>query len=145
MKDYTEQYFKEVQEELVQFNDKFKDSCNNERNNFTERFNQLGEDDDQFNEEFEGRQELLDMLSDVENALIPEALNHLREQMDSKLDEVNRQIDRKLRDEWSLMETQIGDAQHMRNRNIIQEIIETCENFNEEIGKSLNELIIFCR
>jgi len=69
-----------------------------EKENFTERFNQLGEDDDQFNEEFEGRQELLDMLSDPEGTVIQESLNHLREQMEQKINEMESIITKKTKD-----------------------------------------------
>lgn len=63
-----------------------------------------------------------------------------KENVDSKISDKETEIVRTLQEDWRQTETRILEEQHTRNRNIIEEIIKTCENFREEIRKKSTHL-----
>lgn len=65
-----------------------------------------------------------------------------KENVDSKIGDKETEIVRTLQDDWRQTETRILEEQHMRNRNIIEEIIKTCENFREDIRKSFSYFLM---
>lgn len=62
-------------------------------------------------------------------------LDASKENIDTKIGDKESEINRTLQDDWKQTETRILDQQSTRNRNIIEEIIKTCETFREEIRK----------
>jgi len=62
-------------------------------------------------------------------------LDASKENIDTKIGDKESEINRTLQDDWKQTETRILDQQSTRNRNIIEEIIKTCETFKEEIRK----------
>ena len=58
-----------------------------------------------------------------------------KETVDSKIGDKETEIVRALGDDWKNADNRITEEQHMRNRNIIEEIIKTCEDFREDIRK----------
>lgn len=66
-----------------------------------------------------------------------------KENVDSKIGDKETEIVRTLQDDWRQTETRILEEQHMRNRNIIEEVITTAESFREDISKIIISLIMF--
>lgn len=67
-----------------------------------------------------------------------------KENVDSKIGDKETEIVRTLQDDWKQTETRILEEQHMRNRNIVEEIVKTCDNFREDIRKALFAFINEC-
>lgn len=61
-----------------------------------------------------------------------------KETVDSKIGDKETEIQRALGDDWKNTETKILEEQHHRNRNVVEEIIKTCEEFKEDISKFLS-------
>jgi hypothetical protein len=76
---------------------------------------------------------LLDLWSD-KDALVAH-LEASKENVDSRISEKENEINRKIADDWRNTYTQLLEGQHKRNRNIIEEIVSSCMNFRDEIGK----------
>jgi uncharacterized Zn finger protein len=70
-------------------------------------------------------------------------LDASKENIDTKIGDKESEINRTLQDDWKQTETRILDQQSSRNRNIIEEIIKTCETFREEIRKFLSSKLPF--
>ena len=68
-----------------------------------------------------------------------------KENVDSKIGDKETEIVRTLQEDWKTTETRILDAQHMRNRNIVEEVIKTCVDFREDISKCTFHLIFIGR
>jgi hypothetical protein len=60
-----------------------------------------------------------------------------KETVDSKIGDKETEIQRTLLEDWRQTETRILEEQHMRNRNIVEEIVNTSQNFKEDIRKVL--------
>lgn len=58
-----------------------------------------------------------------------------KENVDQKISDKETDIVRTLQEDWKATETRILDQQQMRNRNIIEEVIKTCENSRDDISK----------
>ena len=78
---------------------------------------------------------LLDLWSD-KDALVAH-LEASKENVDSKISEKENEINRAIADDWKNTYTKLQEEQHRRNRNIIEEIVSSCLNFRDEIGKFL--------
>ena len=57
-----------------------------------------------------------------------------KENVDQKISDKETDIVRTLQEDWKTTETRILDQQQMRNRNIVEEVIFTCENYREDIS-----------
>lgn len=76
---------------------------------------------------------LFDLWTD-KDALVTH-LEASKENVDSKISEKENEINRSIADDWKTIHTNLIEAQHRRNRNIIEEVVTSCITFREEIGK----------
>ena len=49
--------------------------------------------------------------------------------MENNITKCEKDINKRVKDEWVAIEKRITDNQHTRNRAIVKEIIETCADF----------------
>lgn len=59
-----------------------------------------------------------------------------KENVDGKISDKESEINRAISDDWKATENKIIDEQHHRNRTIVEEVINTCNNFRDEISKN---------
>jgi len=94
----------------------------------------LGEGED-LGEDFN---EYIDLLIDKDPLV--QHLEQSKEQIAKKIDEMEKYIIRSTKDEWANLEKEMLLNQHKRNRNIIKEIITTCNMFKNEISEEFTNL-----
>ena len=67
-------------------------------------------------------------------------LEQYREHMDQKINKQDKEITRRIKEEWSGIETKLKQGAHSRNRSIVKEIIETCTDFREKIKEQFEKM-----
>ena len=77
---------------------------------------------------------LIELYSDKE--ILVSALEASRENVDNKISDRDTEITRAINEDWAATSNRITEEQQRRNRDIIEEVINTCANFKEDIGKS---------
>lgn len=128
MRNKTGLFIKDVLEEMDGFNSALKVHAYAE----FERVSGLTEDQNS---------ELQEQMSDgmillmEDRDILTSHLEASKENLDSKISDKETEIVKTLQEDWRQTESRILEEQHTRNRNIIEEIIKTCENFREEIRK----------
>jgi len=81
---------------------------------------------------------LIELYSDKE--ILVSALEASRENVDNKISDKDTEITRAINEDWALMSNRITEEQQRRNRDIIEEIINTCSNFKEDIEKEFRKI-----
>ena len=135
MKGKTVQYIKDVQEEMEQFSVALKAYALQE----FERISNIGEDDINAGDGETMSDNMIILMSD--NDTLNQHLEASKENIDSKIGDQETNISKSLQNDWKNTETRILEAQHQRNRTIVQEIIKTCAQFKTEISKVLFTLL----
>ena len=82
---------------------------------------------------------IVDILASEDKEMLSDILNHFKEQIDSKLAEIDGGITRNLQKDWQDTEQKILTEQHARNRNIIMEILDTQKKFKDNVGKKFEQ------
>lgn len=123
---------KEVQDEAEKFNQALKAYATTEQEKFSESFEKDGENAEMY-QEIKENDALIELYSDKE--ILVSALEASRENVDNKISDKDTEITRAISEDWALMSNRITEEQQRRNRDIIEEIINTCQNFKEDIGK----------
>lgn len=87
--------------------------------------------EDEFND-------LLDLL--LEKEPMVQHLDQSKEFMENKINKMETDITKAIKNEWETTEQTMQLNQHKRNRNIVKEIITTCNTFRSEIKEEFNNL-----
>merc|ERR1712196_302356 len=90
-----------------------------------------GRDDDSFND-------LLELL--LEKEPLVQHLDTSKEFMETKIQKMETEIMKAINTEWKDTESTMTLNQHKRNRNIVKEIITTCNMFRNEIKEEFTNL-----
>merc|ERR1711934_874160 len=90
-----------------------------------------GRDDDSFTD-------LLELL--LEKEPLVQHLDQSKEFMETKIQKMETEIMKAINTEWKDTESTMSLKQHKRNRNIIKEIITTCNMFRTEITDEFTNL-----
>ena len=72
----------------------------------------------------------IEVLSEKET--ITTFMDAFKEQVDNGIQKCEKDIKKKIEDEWKQIEEKVETDQHNRNRTIIEQIIKTCENFRSK-------------
>ena len=67
-------------------------------------------------------------------------LEQSKEFFDQKLAEEERQITKKISEEWNGIDKNMMDSQYTRNRGIVKEIIETTLDFRKSLKNKMDEM-----
>ena len=67
-------------------------------------------------------------------------LDSSKDFMDSSINKLETEITKAILTEWQDILKQMQEKQHKRNRNIVKEIIDTCEMFRKEIKDEFTNL-----
>ena len=126
MKQKTNQFLKEVQDEMELFSTALKAYALQELERLDAMEEELNSGD-------------VEMSNELIQLMDPDILNqHLeasKENVDTKLNDIDSSITRELTKDWRNTETRILEEQHQRNRIIVQEVIKSTEKFKREISK----------
>ena len=128
----------EISGEFINFGVKLKEELNKERDQFGAKYD---EDDQAALEEY-GVTEItlggvIEMLIDTENKdAVDEMVTQFQEKIDQEASAKDAMITKGWQTEWRNTMNSLIESQHMRGRNIISEIIETSNGFQDSIGKS---------
>ena len=85
-----------------------------------EDFDPDANDDDDFNDR-------LTLLGEKET--LTTILEKYKEYMENSIQKVEKDITKRIKDEWNTIENRIKTNQHARNRAIVTEVMETCHAF----------------
>lgn len=66
---------------------------------------------------------------------ITQTLTNFKEGLQQRISSQETKITNELKKEWEELQAGMSEAQHQRNRAIIQEIVETTQRFGEETSK----------
>lgn len=133
MKDITSVYINDILQEVIQFNEKFKESTILEKDKFQIRVDEV--DIEELTKEYESNQALLDVLTEYDNETLITHLDGFKEASESKIANYESTITSAITQDWVHTKTQIEESQHARSRDIIQEIVENTKRFSEENRK----------
>ena len=89
------------------------------------------EDDEEFNLK-------LDLLSDKD--ILVQHLDTYKEHMDNRLQNCEKVIRSAITKEWATIETSLSTNQHARNRSIVKEMIETCQDFRKNLKEIFDRM-----
>lgn len=92
-----------------------------------EKFEQFGEDEDWINENYKDKDDLLQLLFDKETLI--SVLDASRDNMDNEINKMDGEVSTSINKEWTDKYLDITEKQHNRNRDVIAEIIDTCDKF----------------
>ena len=121
MKSFSEELFKEVAVEVSLFYDKLKEQCMAERDSLLARV-EANEDQDQLMQDYpegDAQEFIVDVITSDDKEMLTDILNHFKEQIDAKLQDIDGGITRDLTKDWEKTQFKISTEQHSRNRNII--------------------------
>jgi len=89
------------------------------------------DDDEEFNLK-------LEVLGDKD--ILVQHLDTYKEFMENKIQACEKNIRLEINKEWTSIETRITDNQHKRNRAIVKEIIETSQEFRENLKEQFDRM-----
>ena len=97
MKDITETLFGNVGVETSNFNDRLKEECEKEKQNFLARI-ENNEDQEQILSDYaeEARENIVDLMISEDREVLSELLTHFKEQIDAKIQEIESNISKNL-------------------------------------------------
>lgn len=105
------------------------------------RAHALAEYDRIANSEEDPNQEMLEGMSDgfvmlmEDKDILVAHIEASKENVDSKISDKETEINKAISEDWKGTETRILEEQHHRNRTVVEECINTCNNFRDEISK----------
>lgn len=140
MKSFSEDLFKDITVEVSAFYEKLKEQCIAERDSLLARV-EANEDQDQLMQDYpegEAQEFIVDVITSDDKEMLTEILNHFKEQIDSRLQEIDGGITRNLTKDWETTQAKISADQHTRNRNIIMEVIATTKKFKSKVNDKFN-------
>ena len=133
--------FQEVNGKVSEFKGKLIEELNKEKDDFQEKLNALqeGEDEEDVYRDYENtpaQEEVIELLVDGENKdAVDELINSFSEKLESKLQEEESYISRLRKSEQEKLENDIKDAQYLRNRNVVMEILQLTKTTMEKVCK----------
>ena len=140
MRQLSEELFKDVAVEVSLFYEKLKEQCLAERESLVARIEANEEHDSVMQDYAEDAHEfIVDIMTSEDKEMLSDILNHFKEQIDSRLAEIDGGITRNLQKDWQDCEKKLNDDQHARNRNIIMEIIATKKKFKDNVNKKFED------
>jgi hypothetical protein len=136
MKQRTITYIKFVGEESEGFNDRLREAALKDQDAFAQRLEEQGEEMLQEENTTEEQDIYLDLMVDRE--MLVQVLDNSKEFIENQVNAKEGQINKAIEKDKKNTEDGITDAQHKRNRGIVQEIILTCGCFRKEIGDEID-------
>lgn len=133
MKGKTSVFIKDVQEQASEFNVEFKEYAMAD----FERIQALSIDEEnkaELEQEFATNEVYLSLVADSDT--LKQTLENSKENLDAKIAEKEDVINRAITQDWHNTLTNLLDNQHKRNRNVVENIIEKCQEFRDGIGKA---------
>ena len=91
--------------------------------------------DNHDDEDFDAR---LALLGDKE--AVTTCLEKYKEFMESEITKVEKDIQKKIREEWTKIQNHTKTSQHSRNRQIVTEVMDTCTNFTLGIEQLFDQM-----
>lgn len=122
----------EVANEMNNFYSELKKYATGEQEKFEAEYTQFQDKSEMF-QEIKDDDELLELMLDKDNLV--QHLDTSKENVGQKVEEKDNEIFKAIQDDWKNTESRIQEEQHRRNRNVVQEIIETANTFRFELGK----------
>ena len=99
---------------------------------------QIEEDNDIPNDEDEEFNLKIELLGDKD--ILVQHLDTFKESMDNKISGAEKFIRGAINKDWTTIETRITEDQHHRNRAIVKEIIETCQEFRNVLKEQFDKM-----
>lgn len=132
MKQLNQEYIQNVLNEVVLFNEKFKEATLIEHERFTAHAQSIPEQE--LEKEQEGNEQyMIIMLMDwSEVDTLVSLLEAFKEYTENKISNFESVINSDITRDWKETEQRIQQDEHTRNRDIIQEIVENTKLFQEE-------------
>ena len=135
MKTKTMDYIKEVTSEVENFSVNLKNSALTEQEAF-EKFIETQNVDQQSNDsDFNAKLEVLGVREEL-----VQWLEQSKEKFDNQLAEKERYITKNITQEWEDIDKNMTNSQYARNRGIVKEIIETCQQFRSSLKEKQNDM-----
>ena len=136
MKEKSIDYIKQVLEQADIFHTQLKNSALIEQAAFDldlndENYQEPDKDDVEYYAKF-------DILVDKEELIA--FLDAYKDFMELKLNEKEKFVTRGIEDEWKNIESNVSTAQHNRNRSIVKEVIETCQDFRNGLKDKFDNM-----
>lgn len=105
-----------------------------------DRMVNMGEEESQNNIQEELSNDLIILMEDKD--ILVSHIEASKENVDSKIGDKETEIVKALAEDWKNTENRVLEDQHQRNRNIVEEVIKTCEDFREDISNHCLSLLL---
>ena len=124
----------QINAEVSSFGPKLREDVNRERDTLEQR---IANDDITVLDEYsiEMRDFITDLLEEENKDLIDELINNFTERIDQEIGKRDSRMTTSRDQEWKSIQEEIYRQQNQRNRNIIMEIINTSQAFEQAIRK----------